>query len=82
MGLILLGARAVPAEDVAFGGLIISVSDSWTAQLFHIVDQLSEWDDATHKQYGRWAAKTLNLGEQDRRLLQEHAAFRRSRMGA
>jgi hypothetical protein len=67
------------ANDVDLGGLVISVSDSWTAQLFHIVDQLSEWDEATHKQYGRWAAKALDLDQQDRKLLQDHARLRRTR---
>ena len=67
------------AEEVDLGGLVIFVSDSWTAQLFHIVDQLSEWDDASHRQYGRWAAKALNFDQQDRRLLQEHAELRRAR---
>src|SRR5262245_36123043 len=61
------------ANDVALGGIVISVSDSWTAQLFHIVDQLSEWNQASHRQYGRWAAKALSLDEQDRKLLQDHA---------
>jgi len=43
------------------------------------VDQLSEWDDACHRQYGRWAAKALRLDQQDRKLLQDHAALRRAR---
>jgi hypothetical protein len=67
------------ANDVDLGGVVVSVSDSWTAQVFHIVDQLSEWDEASHRQYGRWAARALNLNEQDRKLLQEHATLRRKR---
>jgi hypothetical protein len=72
-------ATSAVADDVDLGGVIIAISDSWTAQLFHIVDQLSEWDNASHRQYGRWAAKALSLNEQDRKLLQDHAALRRKR---
>jgi hypothetical protein len=77
--LIATAARGAPANDVDIGGIVISVSDSWTAQVFHIVDQLSEWDDACHRQYGRWAARALKLDQQDRELLQDHAALRRAR---
>lgn len=49
------------ASNVDLGGIVISVSESRTAQTFHVVDQLSEWDPACHRQYGRWAAKALNL---------------------
>jgi hypothetical protein len=73
-----LGGRAA-TTDVDFGGLVLSTSDSSTAQTFHIVDQLSEWDAATHKAYGRWAAKNLPLDQDDKRLLQQHAALRRAR---
>jgi hypothetical protein len=74
---------AVPAlnaqpVEVDLGGLILTVSDSSTAQIFHIVDQLSEWDPYAHKQYGRWA-RTLPLNQEDRRLLQQHADLRRAR---
>jgi hypothetical protein len=30
--------------EVDLGGLVLVVSDSSTAQVFHIVDQVSEWD--------------------------------------
>jgi hypothetical protein len=65
--------------NVDLGRLVLAVSDSPTAQVFHIVDQLSEWDQYAHKQYVRWAAKVLNLTQDDRRLLQQHAALRRTR---
>jgi hypothetical protein len=35
-------ARAA-TEQVQVGCLDLSVSDSWTVQVFHVVDQLSEW---------------------------------------
>jgi hypothetical protein len=65
--------------EVDFGGLVLSVSSSPTAQVFHIVDQLAEWDQYAHKAYGRWAAKTQFLNDEDRRLLQQHAELRRAR---
>ena len=64
--------------EVDLGGLILAVSDSTTAQVFHIVDQLSEWDQFAHKQYGRWA-RSLPLNQEDRRLLQQQADLRRAR---
>ncbi len=67
------------AEEVEIGGIVISISDSWTAQVFHVVDQLSEWDEACHRQYGRWADRALNLDRQDSELLQKHAKLRRAR---
>jgi len=66
-------------RDLDLGGVIISVSDSRTAQVFHIVDQLSQWDSASHPQYVHWAARNLNLGQEDQKLLQKHAELRRAR---
>src|SRR6266487_1352710 len=72
-------ATSAPARDIDIGGIIITVSDSLTAQVFHIVDQLSEWDEFCHRQYGRWATRTHLLDEQDRKLLQRHAQLRHVR---
>jgi hypothetical protein len=73
-----VGGHAATTE-VDLGGLVLSASDSATAQTFYVVDQLSEWDAACHKAYGRWAAKNLTLDAEDQRLLQQHAAMRRVR---
>jgi len=72
-------AKSAQTSDVDIGGIVITVSDSWTAQVFHIVDQLSEWDEFCHRQYGRWATRTHLLDEQDRKLLQRHAQLRHVR---
>src|SRR6266487_4523045 len=69
-------ATSAPTNDVDIGGIIITVSDSLTAQVFHIVDQLSEWDEASHLHYGRWAKRSLVFDEQDRKFLQRHAQLR------
>jgi len=68
--------RAAPRR-IAFHNFQLTISESETAQLFHIVDQLSQWDQFTHKQYVRWAAKSLPLDDQDRGFLQQHVELRR-----
>ena len=35
--------------ELDLGNVVLAVSDSPTAQVFHIVDQLSEWDAFTHR---------------------------------
>lgn len=76
-----LTATPAPASTVSvdLGGLVLDVSDSWTAQVFHIVDQLSGWDEFAHKQYRTWAERELSLTPTDRELLQRHAGLRRAR---
>ena len=59
--------------------MALSISDAPTAQIFHIVDQLSQWDIYTHDQYARWAAATHLLDQRDRELLQQHAEMRKRR---
>ena len=66
-------------KSLDLGGLVLSVSDAPTAQIFHIVDQLSQWDVYTHKQYVRWAETTKLLDQRDRELLQVHAELRKKR---
>lgn len=64
---------------VDFGKLILHISTARTAQVFSIVDQLSQWDVYAHKQYARWAGKALRITDQDRALLAQHAELRRKR---
>jgi hypothetical protein len=66
-------------KNVDLGGMVLSISDSPTAQVFHIVDQLSQWDIYTHDQYARWAATTHFLDQRDHELLQQHAEMRKKR---
>ncbi|MGE5176139.1 MAG: hypothetical protein ACM3JJ_07145 [Hyphomicrobiales bacterium] len=77
-----LGAAA-PATThdatIDLGGLVLSVSISRTAETFHIVDQLAQWDPYAHRQYVRWGARSLALDAEDRRLLARHASLRRAR---
>jgi hypothetical protein len=64
-------------KKIDLGGITLSVSTSWSAQVFHIVDQLSQWSPYSHKQYVRWASKNLKLNKTDSLLLQQHATLRR-----
>jgi len=61
---------------ISFPDFQLTISESRTAQLFHIVDQLSAWDQYTHKQYVRWAAKSLAFDDQDKSFLQQHVELR------
>ena len=83
LAVVVAGARppAVVAQtvDVDLGGAVLVVSDAPTAQVFHIVDQLSQWDQYAHKQYVRWAKTNLPLTTADSGLLEQHAALRRAR---
>ncbi|MBN2563138.1 MAG: hypothetical protein JXQ75_19625 [Phycisphaerae bacterium] len=58
------------------GPLKLKVHISRTAHLFHVVDQLSEWSQFCHKQYGR---HMTGLTDRDRELLAKHAAVREQR---
>lgn len=66
-------------EALNLGGVVILVSDSRTAQVFHIVDQMSQWDSGVHHGYVRWATRALNLRPEDQELLRKHAELRRAR---
>ena len=83
LALVVAGARpqvvVAQAPDVDLGGAVLVVSDARTAQVFHIVDQLSQWDQYAHKQYVRWAKTHLTLTTADSGLLEQHAALRRAR---
>ncbi len=67
------------STTLAIGCMQLDLSDSWTAQLFHIVDQISHWDNYAHGQYIRWAQKNLTLTAQDSALLRRHAELRKAR---
>ena len=76
ISLLLSATSFATTQNVDLGGMVLSVSDAPTAQTFHIVDQLSQWDIYTHDQYARWAAATQLLDQQDRELLRQHAEMR------
>lgn len=70
-----LPARAATTQKL--GALVVTISTSETAQVFHIVDQLSQWSPYCHKQYVRWAEQRHLLGNTERALLKRHAEVRK-----
>lgn len=70
---------ATPSADVVMGQVTLRVSEAESAQVFHVVDQLSGWSEFCHAQYSRWAEANLRLTPEDRALLEQHAALRRAR---
>ena len=79
MALLCLSASFAAPKRLDLGGLVVVLSDAPTAQIFHIVDQLSQWDIYTHKQYVRWADTSNLLDRQDRELLLQHTKMRKER---
>jgi hypothetical protein len=79
IGLLFSFAIFAAPKRVDLSGLVLVVSDAPPAQIFHIVDQLSQWDVYAHKQYVRWADRTQLLDQQDRELLRQHAKMRKQR---
>lgn len=72
-------AAADTVETVQAGGIKFEVHvGSRTANLFHVVDQMSEWSQYCHKQYGRWWTKTYGpYSDEDRQLLAEYSEVRK-----
>jgi hypothetical protein len=67
------------APVVEAGPLRLSPVISETAQLFHIVDALSQWSPLCHRQYTRWFERKENggLSPEDLAMLSEHASLRK-----
>lgn len=85
LALVLLGAASVlagerdrwpePDRRLACGPLTIKVYVSRTAHIFHVVDQVSAWDNACHGQY----RSQMVLSEEDEEALARYARVRSSR---
>ncbi|MFO0982978.1 MAG: hypothetical protein U1E76_14825 [Planctomycetota bacterium] len=61
-----------PDQRLLFGPLTIDVYVSRTAQLFHVVDQLSAWDNSCHGQY----REHMHLAAKDEAALQRFKSVR------
>src|SRR5262249_363382 len=60
------------------GPLKLDVYISETAQLFHVVDQISQWSEFSPEQYVRYFESLGGrLSESDRKILAEHVAIRK-----
>jgi hypothetical protein len=61
------------------GPLKLDVYISETAPVFHVVDQISQWSEFSHRQYVRYfKALDGGLSEDDLKVLAEHAEIRRA----
>src|SRR5262245_32724919 len=60
------------------GPLKLDVYISETAQLFHVVDQISQWSEFSHEQYFQYfKSRGAGLSESDLKILAEHATIRK-----
>lgn len=64
-----------PDKKIDCGPLVFEVYVSHTAHLFHVVDQLSAWDNACHGQY----RESMALSEKDEEMLAAFAEVRKQR---
>lgn len=64
---------------VKLDGIHLHVSMSRTAEIFHFVDQMSNWDSSVHHSYVRWADRVLALTDDERDMLGQHASMRKVR---
>jgi hypothetical protein len=70
--------RANAPVHLDAGPLKLDVYISETAQLFHVVDQISQWSEFSHEQYVRYFESLGGgLSESDRKILAEHVAIRK-----
>ncbi len=82
---LLASILAVAAQDskpgvIEAGALRCEVHISRTAHLFHVVDQLAEWSEYCHRQYGRhFVSQGKGLTAFDRDVLDEHVKIRKIR---
>jgi hypothetical protein len=70
-------AQSDSATRIDAGPLQIDLYLSQTAQVFHIVDQVSEWSEFSHRQYGRYFRASDGLSEDERKALAEHSSIRK-----
>ena len=78
MNLLLLATLLQQPQPVVLeaGPLTCEIHISRTANLFHVVDQLSGWSKFCHRQYG---SHFKDLDDRDRALLAKHAEIRKVR---
>src|ERR1700679_2648533 len=68
-----------PPHELSAPPLAITLIDSRTAQVFHIVDELSGWYPEAHGQYLEWVSKAMPLDDTERTMLAKHAQLRAKR---
>lgn len=76
-------SAALPAGNVdnelSAGPLTLEIYSSKTADLFHVVDQVSQWSEFCHRQYLAYFENLDGgLSPEDRGMLAEHAGIRKT----
>src|SRR5687767_8559798 len=78
LALLLVAVPQEPAPRVLEAGpLTCEIHISRTAHLFHVVDQLSEWSEHCHSQYGRHFKRGITSFDRD--ALDAHVKVRKQR---
>ncbi len=70
---------APPPHELTLPPLALTLVDGTTAQVFHVVDELSAWSPWAHPAYASWAKTEMELEDAERALLEKHARLRRKR---
>jgi hypothetical protein len=68
-----------PPHELTVPPLALTLIDAPTAQVFHIVDELSHWHRRVGSPYEEWAKKEMPLDDGERAMLQAHAKLRAKR---
>jgi hypothetical protein len=76
-----VGPSDVPTRAIPVGPVTLRVTISKTAQLFQIVDEMSQWSQGAHPQYRRWLEARGLLGEHEEALLSAHRKMRATGYG-
>ena len=75
------GSHADRTQRIVVGPLTFDVTIARTAQVFYLVDQISNWTVHTHTQYAHWAEEQRILGDRERSLLEQHKHLREATRG-
>src|SRR5262245_6389112 len=76
-GLCCLAAQQPAPLALDAGALQLELQPARTAHLFHVVDQISKWDQYCHVQYlGAFADQEGKLADADVAMLRRHVAVR------
>jgi hypothetical protein len=68
-----------PPHELAAPPVALTLIDSPTAQVFHIVDELSGWYPQANAGYAEWAKRELPLDDGEREMIAKHARLRAKR---
>src|SRR5580698_5413614 len=65
-----------PPHELSAPPVAFTIVDGETAQVFHLVDELSGWYPRAHAEYAAWAKTQMPLDDAERAMLAKHAKLR------